>query len=194
MTVPITRFREIPISTAVVALDTAAERIGAITSEVVKATGVGQEVDFGVVEISEGAADSAVHMLLWDVTANGGNTIVDTFKMWLSSLGFDISASELRFAALSGADQGSPVNTENYVVNAITSSYTFVTLPETSEPGSQNVWPSDEGTSMDISGGASDDAIMWAIYAHIAVGETTGTYKGTDAGLELQASFKFSLS
>lgn len=194
MAVPTTRFREIPLTTAVVALDTAAERIGVITSEVVKSTGAGNEVDFGIVDISAGAADSLVHMVLWDVTANGGNTTVDTFKLWLSSLGFDISASELRFAALSGADQGTPVNTENYIVDAITSSYTFITLPETSEPGSQNIWPSDEGTSMDITGGASDDAIMWAVFAHIASGETTGTYKGTDAEFELQTSLKFSFS
>ncbi len=192
MATPTTRFREIPLTTVATAIDTAAERLAAISGESAISTGVGNELDFGTVNVSGGAADSLVKTMLWDVTADGGNTVVDTFLFWLSSNGFDQAGSVLKFIALSGADQGTPVNTENYVVNAITSTYTFVTAPE-SEPGAQNAYPSDEGSSMALST-TSDDVIMWAEYVAIAASETTGTYKGTDAGFEFQHSFKFSFS
>jgi hypothetical protein len=130
-------------------------------------------------------------MLLWDVTADGGNTLVDTFKFWLSSNGWDQAGSVLKMRAISGAD-GTPSLTEEYIANATTASYTFSTAPE-SEPGSQNVYPTDEGSSMALST-TSDDAIMIALYAAMAASETTGTYKGTDAGFEFRMSFKFSYS
>jgi hypothetical protein len=192
MAIPTTRFREIPNNTATTAVDTAAERIGVISGEAVVSTGAGNEADFGTVDISAGAADSGVLTILWDVTADGGNTTVDTFKLWLSSNGFDQAGTVAKFIALSGADQGTPTNTENYIADATTGSYTFVNMPE-SEPGSQNVYPSDEGSSMALST-ASDDAIMWAEHVAVAASETTGTYKGTDAGFEFQHSFKFSFS
>ena len=192
MAVPTTRFRVFPNSTATTAVDTPAERLGAIAGEYVVSTGAGNEADLGTVNISAGAADSQVIHMLWDVTADGGNTQVDTFKLWLSSNGFDVAASVLRFAALSGADQTTPTNTQNYVANATTASYTFSDMPE-AEPAGQNVWPSDEGTSMALAT-TSDDAIMWAVYAAIGAGETTGTYSGTTAGYELQGSFKYTYS
>lgn len=192
MAIPTTRFRLIPNNTATTAVDTAAERLAAITGESVVSTGAGNEADFGTVDISGGANDSSVLTLLWDVTADGGNTTVDTFKLWLSSNGFDQAGTVVKFAALSGADQGTPTNTQNYVQSATTASYTFVNMPE-SEPGSQNVYPSDEGTSMTLST-TSDDVIMWAMYVAVAAGETTGTYKGTDTGFEFQHSFRFSFS
>ena len=192
MAAPTTRFRLIPNATATTAVDTAAERLAAIASESAVSTGVGNEADFGTVDISGGAADSGVLTLLWDVTADGGNTIVETFKLWLSSNGFDQAGSVIKFQPLSGADQGSPSNTENYVADATTGSYTWATMPE-AEPGAQNVYPSDEGSSMALST-TSDDVVMWAMYAAIAASETTGTYKGTDAGYELQFSFKYSYS
>ena len=192
MAAPTTRFRLIPQDTATTALDTAAERLGTITGESVVSTGSGNEVDFGTVDISGGAANSDVKTVLWDVTADGGNTSVDTFKLWLSSNGFDQAGSVMKFQPLSGADQSSPSNTENYVADATTSSYTWSDMPET-EPGSQNVYPSDEGSSMTLST-TSDDVIMWAMYLAIADNETTGTYKGTDSGYELQMSFKYSYS
>lgn len=192
MAEPTTRFRLIPQSTAVADLDTAAERLAAISGESVVSTGEGNEADFGTVDISGGAANSNVLTLLWDVTADGGNTLVENFKLWMSSNGFDQAGSVCKFQPLSGADQGSPSNTENYKVNAGTGDYTYSTIPE-SEPGSINVWPSDEGSSMTLST-TSDDVIMWAMYLAIADGETTGTYKGTDTGYELQYSFKYSYS
>ena len=173
-------------------MDTAAERLAAIASQAVVSTGNGNEADFGTVDISSGAANSAVQTILWDVTAGGGNTVVEAFKLWLSSNGFDQVGSVIKMRPLSGADQVSPTNTANYVANAVVGSYTWADMPE-SEPGAQNVWPSDEGTSMALST-TSDDVVMWAMYAAIAASETTGTYRGTEAGYELQFSFKYSYS
>jgi hypothetical protein len=192
MAEPTTRFRLIPQSTAVAALDTAGERLAAIASESVVSTGDGNEADFGTIDISGGAANSNVLTILWDVTADGGNTLAETFKLWLSDNGFDQAGSVLKVQPLSGGDQGAPSLTENYAANAGTGDYTFSNMVE-SEPGAINVWPTDEGTSMALST-ASDDVVMWAMYAAIAANETTGTYKGTDAGMELQFSFKYSYS
>jgi len=192
MAVPTTRFRLIPNDTAVAAVDQASERLAAITGESVITTGVGNEADFGTVDISGGANNSGVLHMLWDVTADGGNTAVDTFKLWLSDNGFDIAGSVIKVQPISGADQGSPSLTENYIVNAVIGSYTWATMVET-EPGAINVYPSDEGSSMVLST-TSDDVVFWAMYAAIASGETTGTYKGTDAGYELQFSFKYAYS
>lgn len=191
MAEPTARFREIPNNTATTAVDTAAERLAAISGESVVSTGAGNEADFGTVDISGGAANSSVLTLLWDITADGGNTTVETFKLWLSTNGFDQAGSVIKFVALSGADQGSPSSTENYVADATTSSYTFGDMPET-EPAA-NLYPSDEGSSMALSTN-SDDVLMWAMYAAIAASETTGTYKGTDSGYELQFSLKYSYS
>lgn len=193
MAEPTTRFRLIPQATAVADVDTAAERLAAIAGESVVSTGGGNEADFGTIDISGGAANSGVLTLLWGVTANGGNTLVETFKLWLSSNGFDQAGSVCKVQPLSGADQGGPATTENYKANAGTGDYTFANMVE-AEPGAINIWPTDEGTSMSIAGGASDDDIMWAMYLAIAAAETTGTYKGVDAGMELQYSFKYSYS
>lgn len=191
MAVPTTRFRSIPNATATTAVDTAAERLAAIAGEAVISTGGGNEADFGTVDISGGAANSGVLTQHWDVTADGGNTTVDTFKLWMSSNGFDQAGSVCNFQALSGADQGTPTLTANYVASAVVGSYTWGAMPET-EP-SQNVYPSDEGTSMALST-ASDDTVMWAMYLAIAASETTGTYSGVTASYELQYSFKYSYS
>ena len=192
MAVPTTRFRSIPLTTATTAIDTAAERIGVISGSAVLSTGVGNESDFGTVDISGGSANSGVVMVLWDVTADGGNTLVDTFLLWLATNGFDQAGSVIKFQQLSGADQGGPSLTENYILNAVVGSYTWSTIPE-SEPGAINAYPSDEGSSMVLST-TSDDVVMWAMYASIAASETTGTYKGLDAGYELRYNFKYSYS
>ncbi len=192
MAAPTVRFRTFPITVATTALDTAAERKGTIAGESVVSTGSGNELDFGTVDISAGAADSAVKMLVWDVTADGGNTTVETFLFWLSDNGFDQAGTTVEYVPISGADQGSASNTENYIQNATTGSYTFATLDE-SEPGTQNVYPTDEGSSMVLST-TSDDVIMTALYTKVAATETTGTYSGTTSGYEFQFSFKYSYS
>ena len=191
MAEPTTRFRDWPITLATTALDTAAERLAAVAGESVVSTGSGNELDFGTVDISSGAANSVVKMCAWDVTADGGNTTVETFKLWLSSNGFDQAGSVIKFQPLSGED-GTPSNTEEYIANAVVGSYTWANMPET-EPGAQNIWPTDEGTSMVLST-ASDDVIFWAEYCAIAASETTGTYKGIDSGMEFRMSFKYSYS
>lgn len=196
MAEPTTQFRLIPQSTAVIALDTAAERTAAIAGQSVVSTGVGNEVDFGEVDISAGAANSGVKTILWNVTVNGGNTLAQTFKLWIpaASIGFDIAASVVKVQPLSGDAPGPGVNTEDYVVNGVVGSYTWATMVE-SEPGAINVWDSNEDTSVDITTpGTTDDAIMWAMYLAIANGETTGIYKGIDAGYEIQLSYKYSYS
>lgn len=190
MAAPTVRFRAIPISTAGTAIDTPAERIGVISGSSVVSTGSGNELDFGTVDISGGAANSAVKQLIIDFTADGGNTLVDTFKFWLSSNGWDQAGTVLKMRAVQGSD-GTPSLTEEYIANATTASYTFANAPET-EP-SQNLYPSDEGTSMALST-TSDDALMVALYVAVAASETTGTYKGTTSGFEFQHSFKYSYS
>jgi hypothetical protein len=192
MAEPTTRFRLIPNNTAAAAVDTPAERLAEISGQAVKSTGDGNEVDFGTIDISSGAANSGVQTVLWDVTADGGNTAVEAFKLWLSSNGFDQAGSVIKMQPLSGADQASPSDTENYVADAVVGSYTWADMPE-AEPGAQNIFPSDEGASMALST-VSDDAIMWAMYAAIAASETTGTYKGSTENYELQFSLKYSYS
>ena len=194
MAEPTAELRNFPNTTLTTAVDTPAERLALATGSLIT-TGAGNELDFSTIDISGGAANSAVKHLMWEITANGGNTTVEDFRTWIpaATIGFDQAGSVVKFVAVSGADKGSPSNTENYVANATTSSYTFATLGE-SDPGSQNIYPSDEGTSMSISGGASDDTVMWAVYLAIASGETTGTYKGTDSGKELQFKVKYSYS
>ena len=189
MAAPTTRFRKIPQATAAADIDTAAERLAVIASQEVVSTGDGNEADFGTVDISSGAENSGVQTILWDVTADGGNTTVETFKLWASTIDFDQAGSVIKLQALSGADQAAPSNTENYVANGVVGSYTWGDMPE-SEPA-QNLWPSDEGTSMALSTN-SDDVLMWAMYAAIAASETTGTYKGTVADYGLQFSLKYS--
>lgn len=194
MAEPTSRLRDFPNATATTAVDTAAERKGVISGTNVITTGAGNEAEFTpAIDISGGQANSLVKHFLWDITADGGNTTAETFKLWIAaaSIGFDQAASVVKLRALSGADQGTPSLTENYIQNAITSSYTFANMPE-SEP-SQNLYPSDEGTSMALSA-TSDDALMFACYLFIAAAETTGTYKGLDAGYELQVSLKYSYS
>lgn len=195
MAAPTVQFRLIPQSTPVASLASPALRKGVISGQSIISTGVGNECDFGLVDISGGANNSDVFTMLWHVADDGGNTLVETFQLWLSDNGFDIAGSVLKLQPLCGND-GTPVLTEKYVLDAILGSYTsWVTMPEDA-PGSINVWPTDEGTSMTCPGtnGASDDAILWAMYAAIAAGETTGIYKGTDVGYELQFSFRFSYS
>lgn len=192
MAAPTIRFRSIPIATAETAVDTAAERKGAIGGSSVISTGVGNELNMGDIDISAGAADGVVKMLLIDWTADGGNTLVENFKLWLSSEGFDQAGTITKFQPLSGADQVSPSLTENYIEDAVIGDYTWDTLP-TSEPGAINIYPSDEGSSMALST-TSDDCMMVGLYIHVAASETTGTYKGTVSGYEYQGSIKYSYS
>lgn len=197
MAVPTVQFRLIPQNTPAASLDTPAKRLAAISGQSVISTGDGNEASFGNIDISGGAENSGVLTMLWHITDDSGNTLVETFMLWLSSNGFDQALSVLKVQPLRGNNEGAGPwdDTEQYIVSAIVASYTWATMAEI-DPQAINLWPSDEGTSMICPGtnGASDDAILWAMYAAIAAGETTGTYKGTVAGYELQFSYKYSYS
>jgi hypothetical protein len=190
MAVPTTRFRTFPRATTVAELDTPAKRKAAISGESAISTGGGNELDFGTVDISGGTANSLVFYGIWDVTADGGNTAVDTFKFWLSDNGFVQAATHPQFQPISG-DDGTPSSTEAYIVDAVVGDYTWIEMPE-AEP-SVNMYPTDEGAGMVLST-TSDDAIMWAEYVLVAASETTGTYAGVTASFEFQHSFKYSYS
>jgi hypothetical protein len=192
MAAPTARIRTIPLSTEATAINTAGKRTGSISGQAVVSTGSGNEANFGTVDISAGAANSDVLMMLMDFTADGGNSVVEDFKLWLSASGFDMEDTALMYAPLSGSDQTGAAETENYQKDASDDTYSFTALPD-SEPGSQNLFPSDEGSSMDLDT-TSDDALMWAWYLAVASGETTGTYKGTDTGNEFRATIKYSYS
>ncbi len=198
MATPTTQFRTIPLTTAATAIDIESERTASISGQAIVSTGVGNEADFGTVDISGGAADSGVLQLLFNCTVNGGNTEIADVRLWLSSNGFDQAGSVVKVQPISGADTSVPVNTENYVINAVVGTYTWATMAETL-PGAANLYTNDgstgEQTTTDITTvGTSDDSYMWAVYAAIAASETAGTYKGTDAGFELQYSLRYSFS
>lgn len=190
MAEPTSRFRLIPQNTPTGAIDSTAERLAAIAGESVISTGAGNEADFGVINISEGAANSDVLTMLWDITAHGGNSLAEAFKLWLSTNGYDMGGTFVKVQPLCGGD-GVPINTEAYVFDAVVGSYTWATMVE-AEPGAINLWPTDEGESITLN--PTEDAVMWAMHLAVAANETTGTYKGLDAGFEFQFSFKYSYS
>lgn len=190
MSTPITRIRIIANDTPEADIDTPAKRL-ALSGSVVT-TGSGNELDFGTADISGGDTWSNVGTAHWDITDDGLNTACSAFKLWVSNKGF--GSTIIYFEALSG-DDGTPVLTEEYIVDAIYSDYTKTVMPA-SEPGSQNLWPTDEGTSMLLGGdnGPSDDTVMFAICFNAKAVDTPGIYKGTDSGYELQFSFKYTYS
>lgn len=198
MAVPTSRFRSFPSTDAATAFDTEAERKGALTGDATITSGSppagGGAIDFGIIDISGGAANSAVINLRWDITADGGNTLAEDFRFWFPTAddGFDQAGTLLKEERLSGADQASASLTENYIQNAVVGSYSWQTAAS-SDPGSINAWPSDEGTSMVLST-TSDDVVAWALYHAIASGETTGTYEAATSGFEYRLTFQYSYS
>ena len=197
MAVPTYAMRQLLNNTPVASLDTAAERLAVITGD--EAVNMGSPpaadapLDFGTVDISGGNTYTDVATAIWHISADGGNTSAEAFKLWFlaADRGFDDAASLAFFETLSGADNAAPSLTENYIVSAVYTSYTGNAMP-TTEPA-QNLYPSDEGTSMVLST-ASDDALLWAQWFIIDGDETTGTYEAADAGYELRFSFEFAYS
>ncbi len=208
MAAPTTVFKNIDPTLATTALDTLAERLTQFSSGTTISTGAGNEWNFGTIDISGGAADSAVKHAMWKVTVNGGNTLVDTFKLWISTAagqpadqwGFAQAGTVFKAAALKYETGGT--NGVLYVASATTSSYaswvgSFIINPleVAAEPGAQNVYAGAGGTSCDITTiGTTEDVVGWEGYLHVAAGETTGTYKGLDSGKEFRANLKFSYS
>lgn len=207
MAAPTTGFKNIAITLATTALDTVAERRTEFSNGATISTGAGNEWNFGTVDISGGAANSAVKHAMWKVTANGGNTTVDTFKIWISTAsgqpadqwGFAQAGTVFKAVALryeAGA------NGAAYVANADATSYTNWTaagvinpFQVATEPGSQNAYSGAGATSVDITTiGTTEDVVGWEGYLAVAAGETTGTYKGLDSGKEFRGNFKYSYS
>lgn len=180
MAAPTTEFNNADITLAGTALDTNAERL-AIDDLV--STGGGNEWDFGNVNISGGQADSAVLALLWQVSAFGANVQVENFRFWLDSNGFDIAGSVLKYVTWK-LDA-----TTEWETSPSTPLTGEVTLPET-EP-SQNVYQGGDGTTASIPSGDNDTSQAIAVYCYVESGETTGVYKGLDAGFELRFNYKY---
>jgi hypothetical protein len=194
---PSTQFLDVATATAEADLDTPAERSAFAGTGV--STGLGNEWDFGTVDISGGAANSAVKTLFWRVTEANGNDTVDNFKVWLSNEGFDQVASVMRFTdgGLSFDDTGAPANTQTYVQSAGIGTYTFADIPTPAEPGAQNVYAANDAGSITITNITSptpSEVVAFAAYFAIADEETTGTYRGLKIDYQLQCSFKFDYS
>ncbi len=198
MAEPTHRQRQFGLAEATTAVDTEAERKGALGTDAAVNMGEpptgGSELDFGIIDISGGQANSVVVNSRIDWTADGGNTLVETFRVYLLAAdnGFTGGSTVVNYETVSGADQGAPSATENYVANAVVGSYTWQAVPAT-DPASINLYPTDEGTSMVLST-TSDDALLFAMYVQVDAAEVTGTYKAADAGKEFRFTFKYAYS
>lgn len=209
MAAPTTEFRDIDITKATTALDTVGERRTEFAAGTLISTGAGNEWNFGTIDISAGAANSVVKHAQWKPTANGGNTTVDTFKIWISTAagqpadqwGFAQAGTVFKAAALKYESGGA--SGILYVASATDSSYsswaagTYVYNPfqVATEPGSQNAYNGAGASSINITTiGTTDDVVGWEGILAVASGETTGTYKGLDSGKEFRANFKYSYS
>lgn len=182
MAAPTTEFNEILTSLAADALDTNAERLAI---DDVISTGAGNELDFGNVNISGGAANSSVKAMFWQVTVWGTNTQVENFRFYIpaAKIGFDQAGSVINYATWK-LDAPS-----EWVQNPTTGDVGVTQLPE-SEPA-QNVFQGGDGTTTYITDVDADTCEAIAMYVAVAAGETAGTYKGTDAGFELQFEFTY---
>jgi len=201
---PTTYFRDVDITSAATTFDSLSKR-GAYLGTVVN-NGGSNPWDFGTVDISmlsAGVTFSVVKNLMWRVSPNGdnGNDVCDNFKFWVSREGFESTSTRINFQSLSDLAGSTETNTDGYVANAITTSYTFTAGPgdgTTAEPSTQNVYAADDTASVSLTGvqsGATSEAVWIAAYYDVADNETTGTYEGTaTAGYELVCSFKFDYS
>ena len=125
MAVPTTEFNQLVMTLEIADLDSNAERL-AIDNVI--STGAGNELDFGSVNIVGGAADSAVKAFCWSVTAYGANTQVENFRFWLSTNGFDIAGTVIKYATWK-LDA-----TSEWVQNATTGDVGATELPEVELP------------------------------------------------------------
>lgn len=202
MAVPTTGFKSFSRTKAYADLDTLAERIGSGTGWgsggfTTVDTGA-NPLDFGTVDISGGNANSNVFYLTWKVTANGGNTIVDNFRVWNETSspdywGFTLAGTMLRMAPI--VWNGSPTYGQNYVINATTGTYTWSNINTAGAP-SQNAYPAG-GTALSCNIttiGTTEDLVAMAMYLAVADNEITGTYQGTTSGKEFRGSFRYDYS
>lgn len=202
MAVPSTAFKTFVRSKAYADLDTLAERIGASTGWgsggfTTVDTGA-SPLDFGTVDISGGAANSNVFYLAWKVTANGGNTLADNFRVWNETTspdywGFTLAGTLLRMAPI--VWNASPTYGQNYVINATTGTYSWSSINIAGAPA-QNAYPAGGAAlSCNITTiGTTEDLVVSAMYLAVADNEITGTYTGTTSGKEFRGSFRYDYS
>lgn len=197
MAAPTTILQTFDRTAAVTLLDTAAKRLGTPgLPSVATVSPTGAPLDLGIVDISGGDANSTVENILWKVTADNSNTLVEDFGIWQltpSQDGFTQALTVLRAQELMGED-GTPDATQlEYINSAIVSSYAaWADIPVT-EGAETVLHPTDKGTTMALSTG-SDDVVLWAHHLLAKSNEDTGTYVDLSAGLEFQANFGFSFS
>ena len=201
MAAPTTGFKKFARTKVATDLDTLAERIGATTgwgsADLTTVDTGANPLDIGTVDISGGAANSLVFYLCWKPTANGGNTLVDNFRIWCETgspdyWGFTLGTTYLKMAAMKFEAGGA--NGQTYVANATTASYTWANINQ-SGAGSQNVYSGLGGTSINITTiGTTEDIVGAALYLAVADNEVTGTYQGTTSGKEFRGAFRYDYS
>lgn len=191
MAAPTTKYGDLPLATATADMDTSGERTTLLGTLDEVSTGAGNELDFGSVDITGGAADSNLKAFLWGVTSWNSNTSISNFRFWLSSNGFDDANTVVKWVHCA-LDP-----TSEWVPSAVVASYAaapnggWATLPE-AEP-SQNVYGAD-GSATSIASTANDSLEAIAMYVSVGASETLGTYKGTDSGYEFQFTLKYDYS
>ena len=200
MAAPTTGFKKFARTKAVADLDTLAERIGATvgwgSGDFTTVDTGANPLDMGTIDISGGAANSLVFYLTWKPTANGGNTLVDNFRLWCETgspdyWGFTLAGTYLKMAAMK-FEAGT--NGQAYVINATTGSYTWANINQAGA-GSQNVYSGNGNTSINITTiGTTEDIVGAALYLAVADNEVTGTYQGTTSGKEFRGSFRYDYS
>ena len=198
MAKPTITMRQFDRSETDAAINSPANRKGALGSDAT--VGIDppstSRLDFGIIDISGGAANSVVmNSRIW-FTADGGNTLVEDFELFLLAAenGFTSASTYVYMTeeGLASSTEGAGTYVQLYAVNAVVGSYSWTELNPT-EQGARNLRPPDDGTSMVLST-TSDDAIMWANYIAVGSDELTGTYKDLDSGKEFRYSLTYSYS
>ncbi len=203
MAEPTIRLRGGPKNNAETLYDSPAKRIAAITGDYAVTAGTppagGNELDFGIIDISGGAAESTVTMIRFDITLDQGNTLIEDLKLFLLLADNGFSATVVNFTdgGLHTVTEDPNTNTSRYVIDADSTDYAgspgWLAVPAT-EPGSLNLYAPDDLTSLTLAADAANDSIMWANYLAVGAGEVTGTYVADSAGKEFRYSLTYSYS
>ena len=190
---------QFPFDTLDAAVDSATKRKGVISGEAtidIDPFGTNR-LDFGIIDISGGTADSIVTYQRLYFSADGGNTLVEDFELFLLTADYGFSAPtnvQITEEGLASSTEGAGVETQLFhaLGSPVRGDYTWTTLWPT-EQSARNLRPPNDGTSMVLST-TSDDAIMWASIISVDGSELTGTCKDADAGKEFRPSITSSYS
>jgi hypothetical protein len=203
MAEPTIRLRGFAFDETDEAINSPAERLAALGSDypVTAGTppGAGNELDFGIIDISGGAANSVVQNIRFDITLDQGNTLIEDLKLFLLVADNGFSATTVFFTdgGLHSSLEDPNTNTSLYVFEADDTDYSgspgWLAVPAT-EPGSLNLYAPDDSTSLTLTGDAANDTIMWANYLAVGGGEVTGTYVADSSGKEFRYSITYSYS